>query len=60
MGSALDLLQHDELCVVILKDGTQREATWSKNNRCFYGHGSGEPGPIDHDKIEEWVPAARF
>jgi hypothetical protein len=59
MSDALDLLQHDELCLIILKDGTQREATWSKNNKCFYAQG-GEPGPIDHEKIEEWIPAARF
>lgn len=59
MSDALDLLQHNELCVVLLKDGSQLEATWSKNNHCFYRL-EGEPAPIDHDKIEEWISATKF
>lgn len=56
--SALHRLAHGELCIVVLQDGTQREASWHKENRWFRfcdGKGAGIAKP---DEIEEWMPAS--
>jgi hypothetical protein len=56
--SALDLLQRDEICVVVLHDGTKREATWSPHNRGFYLRPPGEVRFVPHAEVFEWWPAA--
>lgn len=58
MSSALDLLQHEELCIVILPDDTQRQATWHKHNRWFrFCDGKG-PGIVKPEDVQEWMPAS--
>lgn len=55
--SALSLLQHGELCNVILRGDVQREAVWSTiSNRFFF---TSEPaGSVAPELVEEWMPAA--
>lgn len=53
--TALDLLQHGELCIVIV-DGRKREATWHKFNRWFTFKDE-PPGHATPDQVEEWMPA---
>jgi hypothetical protein len=56
-NSALSLLQHGELCIVMLPNGEEREAAWSTiGNRFFF---VSEPaGSVTPDRVEEWRPAS--
>lgn len=56
--SALSKLQHDELCTVLLRDGTQRGAKWSAKNYMFYFADGKGPGSVWPDDLEEWWPAS--
>lgn len=61
--SALELLQHDELVVLILKDGKQREGKWDTYNWRFLFTDCWHPAQNIHcslDDVEEWIPAAKF
>lgn len=53
---ALARLKRDEICIVVLPDGSQREATWSPHNRRFF-FTSAPAGSVSLDEIEEWWPA---
>lgn len=55
--NALSRLQRDEICIVELKDGTRREATWSPHNHGFYLRPPGEVKLVPHEDIAEWWPA---
>jgi hypothetical protein len=56
--SALSRLQHGEICVVVLHDGSKREAKWESEERQFsFWDGKGD-GAVRHDKVYEWWPAS--
>jgi hypothetical protein len=52
--SALDLLRHGEICIVIV-DGRTREATWHKFNRWFTFRDE-PPGHVRPHEVDEWRP----
>ena len=58
-NSALDLLQNDELCTIIM-NGREREAAWRKVTRMFIFTDGDEPAYARPDQIEEWMPATKF
>jgi hypothetical protein len=54
--SALSLLQPDEICVIVMQDGTKREAAWNAGEWLFCD-GKGE-GSVHHSMVREWWPAS--
>jgi len=56
--SALSRLRHGEICVVVLQDGSKREATWSTRNKGFYLRPPGEVRFVPHAEVYEWWPAS--
>lgn len=56
--SALDRLAPDEICTIVLSDGTQRDAAWSPWNRGWsFCDGKGS-GFIALAEVAEWWPAS--
>lgn len=56
--SALSLLRNDELCIVVLHDGTQRECAWTPADQSFtFVDGKG-PGFVLASDVYEWWPAS--
>ena len=56
-NDALSRLQPGEICIVVLHDHTQREATWSPNNKGFYLRPPGEVRFVPAAEVYEWWPA---
>lgn len=56
--SALSHLYDNEPCIVIMQDGTQRKARWSKQDWCFYLTGGDPSTPCRFEEIREWRPAS--
>lgn len=54
-GTALARLQDEELCIVVVQ-GKQREARWSKHLKRFF-FTSAPPGSVEPDEVEEWWSA---
>jgi hypothetical protein len=58
MTDALSRLQPEEICTIVLHDGTKRDAAWSPNDHRFaFCDGLGE-GSVSHDEVYEWWPAS--
>lgn len=57
-GSALSHLYDDELCVVTMMDGTEREVRWSRRHWCFFYTDTEVPTVCRHGDIKEWRPAS--
>lgn len=55
--SALHRLRHGELCIVVLHDGTRREAEWHKANEWF-SFIAAPAGVVRPDSVLEWWPAS--
>lgn len=55
--SALSRLRHEELCIIVLHDHSQHEATWSANNKGFYFKDGGEVRFVPAAEVYEWWPA---
>lgn len=54
--SALNRLRDGEICLVVLKNGSTREAFWSIAVQRFFF--TSEPlGAVSLDDIDEWWPA---
>jgi hypothetical protein len=51
---ALSHLYDDELCIVVMKDGTTHKVRWSKPNWRFFYTDRPTPTICDFDDIEEW------
>ncbi|MGH8807599.1 MAG: hypothetical protein ACREX0_06955 [Noviherbaspirillum sp.] len=56
--SALSHLYDGELCIVSMKDGTQRDVRWSRPAWCFFFSNSDPPAVCRFEDIEEWRPAS--
>lgn len=56
--SALSHLHDDELCVVMLKDDSEREVRWSRRDWRFYYITTDTPTVCRHEDIKEWRPAS--
>lgn len=56
--SALSLLQPDEICVIVLHDGKEREATWSPEDKCFHYWPPADEDPVPHAEVCEWWSAS--
>lgn len=52
-NNALSLLRPDEICVIVMHDGRQREATWKPEQQAFECEGDLIPA----DTVYEWWPA---
>lgn len=52
--SALSHLYDGELCLAVLKDGSEREVRWCKENWCFFYADIEAPTLCRFDDIEEW------
>lgn len=57
--SALHRLHHGELCIVVLQDGTQRDAEWHKWNEWF-SFTSAPAGNVKPEVYEWWPAGVRF
>jgi hypothetical protein len=59
--SALSLLQPDELCIVVLHDGSQREGAWTPVDQSFtFVDGKGAGYVLASDVYEWWPASVRF
>jgi hypothetical protein len=58
MESALDRLRDDEICDLMLKNGTRREGCWSVWNRGFYFCDGKGTEFIHLSEVDEWWPAS--
>jgi hypothetical protein len=56
--SALSHLYDDELCIAMMKDGTEQEVRWSKPEWRFFYIDKPAPTVCDFDDIKEWRPAS--
>jgi hypothetical protein len=56
--SALSHLCHGELCIVTLKDGSEKEVRWNTEYWRFVDMSGPEPIVCSFDEIEEWRPAS--
>ena len=56
--SALSRLQPDEICTIVMCDGTKRDGAWSpRDNGFHFCDGKGE-GFTAHKDVYEWWPAS--
>ena len=56
--TAISRLQADEICEIVLKDGTTRHASWNPLNRAFHFCDGVESGYVSHDDVKEWMPGS--
>lgn len=57
-GSALSNLKAQEICTIVLHDGTQRDAAWSPTDRRFVFCDGLRDGSVSHADVYEWWPAS--
>lgn len=55
VSDALSLLETDEICVVLLRDGQRRNAFWLAEQRCFV-FCDGALGYVLLEHVDEWWP----
>jgi hypothetical protein len=59
--SALSRLQPNELCIVVLHDGSQREGVWNPESRRFdFSDGRDASFVLASDVYEWWPAGVRF
>ncbi|OGB26492.1 MAG: hypothetical protein A3I66_21425 [Burkholderiales bacterium RIFCSPLOWO2_02_FULL_57_36] len=56
--TALSRLHADEICEIVLPDGTTRHASWDPLNRSFHFCDGLGVGVASHDDVKEWMPAS--
>lgn len=55
--NALSHLYDGEICIAIMKDGSECKVRWDKDQWRFFVADSNLPTVCDFDDIEEWRPA---
>jgi hypothetical protein len=56
--SALSHLYDNEVCIVTLQDGTQREVRWCRQDWCFYLSRNDPSEQCRFEEIRAWRPAS--